>query len=145
MLLLEGFTAEEFLSLTNDELRAIVFRDEPIVFKAGSAQMLGKFELTRNALVLELGHIDGGGEGALPMLASLASRFARRERLEYIEWRVHAVTCAKPNPKLRRVLERRGFEVRDIPGIGQCYWLRSPVELGGVSGLMPLKKQPPSS
>lgn len=78
--------------------------------------------------MLELGHVDGGGEGALPGLAALAARYARREHLAFIEWRVHAVHCARPNLKLRRVLERRGFIVRKIDGVGECYWLRAAIE-----------------
>jgi hypothetical protein len=37
------------------------------------------------------------------------------------EWLVYATACAKPNLKLRRVLERRGFTVREVPGKGECY------------------------
>lgn len=125
-ILIEGYTADEILQLPNEELYSIVLRDEPLVFKAGSANMLGKFKVTADTLIMELAHIDGGGEGALPSLASLASRYAKREGLEFIEWRVHAVHCAKPNLKLRRVLERRGFVVREIDGTGECYWLRAP-------------------
>lgn len=123
-LLLEGYTADEVLALSNAELRAIVLRDEPLVFRVGSASILGKFKLTDDALFVELGHIDGGGEGALPTLASLADRYAKREGLAFIEWRVHAVHCAKPNLKLRRVLERRGFVIREVSGVGECYWQR---------------------
>ena len=43
--------------------------------------------------------------------------------LQTIEWIVHAVTCAKPNPKLRAVLEHRGFAVADPPVIGAAYHL----------------------
>lgn len=123
--LLEGYTVDEILELPNDELQAIVLRDEPLVFKAGSANMLGSFKVSADTLVLELAHIDGGGEGAIPSLASLASRYAKREGLSFIEWRVHAVHCAKPNLKLRRVLERKGFIVREIEGVGECFWLRA--------------------
>jgi hypothetical protein len=123
--LLEGYTVDEILELPNEELQAIVLRDEPLVFKAGSANMLGSFKVSGDTLVMELAHIDGGGEGALPSLASLASRYAKREGLSFIEWHVHAVHCAKPNLKLRRVLERRGFIVREIAGVGECYWLRA--------------------
>jgi len=126
--LLEGYTVDEVLALPADELQAIVLRDEPLVFKAGSANMLGKFKLDGDSLVMELAHIDGGGEGALPSLAALASRFARREGLSFVEWRVHAVHCATPNLKLRRVLERKGFVVREVAGVGECYWLRLPVD-----------------
>jgi len=122
--LIEGYTVEEVLALSNEELNAIVLRDEPLVFKAGSANLLGRFKVEKKALIMELAHVDGGGEGALPTLVALASRYAAREALEYIEWRVHAVHCARPNLKLRRVLERRGFSVRNLEGVGECYWLR---------------------
>lgn len=125
--LLEGYTVDEVLDLPTDELQAMVLRDEPLVFKAGSANMLGKFKVQGDTLLMELAHIDGGGEGALPSMAALASRFAKREGLAFVEWRVHAVHCATPNLKLRRVLERKGFTVREISGVGECYWLRVPV------------------
>lgn len=126
-LLIEGYTVDEILALPNEQLQAIVLSDEPIVFRAGSANLLGRFRVESRLLVMELAHVDGGGEGALPALASLASRYAQRENLEGIEWRIHAVHCARPNLKLRRVLERRGFAVRDVPGVGECYTLRSTV------------------
>lgn len=124
--LLEGYTIDEVLELPNQELEAIVLRDESLVFRVGSTNMLGKFKVYADTLVIELAQIDGGGEGALPSLAALASRYAKRESLAFIEWRVHAVHCAKPNLKLRRVLERRGFVVREVEGAGECYWLRVP-------------------
>ena len=125
--LLEGYTVDEILALPAQELQAIVLSNEPLVFKAGSANLLGRFVATADTLVIELAHVDGGGEGALPSLASLVSRYAKREGLAFVEWRVHAVHCARPNLKLRRVLERRGFVVREVEGVGECYWLRVPV------------------
>jgi hypothetical protein len=122
--LIEGYTVDEVLALSNKDLNAIVLRDEPLVFKAGSANLLGRFKVEEKSLVMELAHVDGGGEGALPTLAALASRYAAREALEYIEWRVHAVHCARPNLKLRRVLERRGFTIRNVEGVGECYWFK---------------------
>jgi hypothetical protein len=124
--LVEGYTIDEVLALPNEDLEAIVLRDEPMVFKAGSASMLGRFKVQDGTLFIELAHIDGGGEGALPSVASLASRYAKREGLPFIEWRVHAVHCAKPNMKLRRVLEKRGFTIREVEGVGECYWLKVP-------------------
>ncbi|MEO6278694.1 hypothetical protein [Roseateles sp.] len=123
MLLIEGYTPDEILAMPNEELRAIVLSDEPLVFKAGSANLLGRFKVEGGGLVMELAHVDGGGEGALPALASLARRYAVREQLSSIDWRVHAVHCARPNLKLRRVLERRGFEVGTVVGVGECYRL----------------------
>jgi hypothetical protein len=113
-LLLEGCTIDEILGLPSEELQAIVLRDEPLVFKAGSANLLGKFNVADGTLFMELAHIDGGGEGALPALAALANPYAAREKLGFVEWRVHAVHCAKPNLKLRRVLERRALHVRIV-------------------------------
>ena len=126
-MLIEGYTVDEVLQLSNEEMRMLVLRDEPLVFKVGSANLLGRFKVADDALVMELAHVDGGGEGALPSLASLASRYAKREGLAFVEWRVHAVHCAKPNVKLRRVLERRGFIVRQIDSVGECYWAKMPV------------------
>ena len=128
--LIEGYTADEILGLSNELFTAFILRDEPLVLKAGSAEILGQFKVQEDTLYLELGHIDGGGEGALPSLAAIANRYARREGLSFIEWRVHAVHCANPNLKLRRVLTRKGFVVRDIPGVGECYWLK--VSTGGA-------------
>ena len=31
-------------------------------------------------------------------------------------------SCARPNLKLRDVLLRKGFEVRHIPGFGECFF-----------------------
>ncbi len=123
MLLIEGYTPDEILAMSNEGLRAIVLSDEPLVFRAGSANLLGRFRVQGPALVMELAHVDGGGEGALPALAALARRYALREGLTSIDWRVHAVHCARPNLKLRRVLERRGFEVGTVAGVGECYQL----------------------
>jgi hypothetical protein len=123
VLLIEGYTPDEILAMPNEDLRAIVLSDEPLVFRAGSANLLGRFRVEGSALIMELAHVDGGGEGALPALASLARRYAIREGLVSVDWRVHAVHCAKPNLKLRRVLERRGFEVGIVAGVGECYQL----------------------
>ena len=128
MVLIEGYNVDEILALPAEQLHRLILTDDTLIIKVGSATILGRFRVSERSLVLELGHIEGGGEGVLPTLGLLASRFAVRERLEFIEWRVHAVHCAKPNLKLRRVLERRGFVVRDIEGVGECYWLNVPVE-----------------
>lgn len=125
---IEGMTMDELLALPAEEWRALILHGKPITFRSGSAQVLGRFEIVQDCLILELAHIDGGGEGVLPAIAVLGQRFAQREKLATIEWRVHAVNCAKPNLKLRRVLERRGFMVRNVAGVGECYALESPVE-----------------
>ena len=120
---IEGVTVTELLALPSDEFDALVMTDSPVSFRAGTAEVLGKFGRSRNRLVLELGHIEGGGEGVLPMIASLAQTYSHRHGLTQIEWIVHAVNCQAPNSKLRRVLERRGFTIRDLPGVGEAYYL----------------------
>jgi hypothetical protein len=85
--------------------------------------LLGSFKITRDRLVIELAQIEGGGEGVLVSLASLAKRYVRLRGLSGVEWIVHAVSCAKPNLKLRRMLEHRGFTIEEISGIGEAYHL----------------------
>ena len=120
---IEGYSPDEVLALPDDQIEAFVFADEPFVFKAGSAEVLGEFEIKPDRLVVELAQIDGGGEGVLPTLWTLARRYAERRGLGRVEWIVHAVNCASPNPKLRRILSLRGFEVREVLGSGEAYWL----------------------
>lgn len=121
-ILIEGYAPEEILSLPEEQIEAFVFAGKPLVFKAGSAEILGEFRLQSDRLTVELAQIEGGGEGVLPMLAALAERYALRRGLNYVEWVVHAIDCAKPNPKLRRVLEKRGFAIQNIPGFGTAYY-----------------------
>ena len=33
------------------------------------------------------------------------------------------LNCAEPNLKLRRVMERKGFQIADVEGIGKAYYL----------------------
>jgi hypothetical protein len=121
-ILFDGFSEEEILGLTVEQIEGLVLTGQPIVFRAGSATVLGEFRREQDRLVVELAQIEGGGEGVLVSLGSLVKRYARLNRLKTVEWIVHAVTCAKPNLKLRRVLDRRGFTVREVPGIGQAYY-----------------------
>jgi hypothetical protein len=65
-----------------------------------------------NVLAVHLAHVDGGGEGVLPALMGVFLRLAKSRDAIAIEWVVHATNCAKPKPRLRRILERRGFSIR---------------------------------
>jgi hypothetical protein len=122
-ILFDGFSDEEILRLPPEQIEALVLNGEPLVFRIGTATILGEFRRNGNRLVVELAQIEGGGEGILTSLGSLVQRYARLQNIENVEWIVHAVSCAKPNLKLRRVLDRRGFVVRDLPGIGETYHL----------------------
>ena len=119
----EGLREEEILNLPGETVEQLVLLGEPLLFRAGSAVILGSFKIKCNRLVVELAQIEGGGEGVLISLASLAKRYAALRGLSGVEWIVHAVSCAKPNLKLRRVLERRGFTIKQVAGVGEAYHL----------------------
>jgi len=112
---------DEILSLPTEMIDGLILLGEPLVFRAGSSTILGSFLVKNDSLVIELAQIDGGGEGVLLSIGSLAKRYAHLRGLLKIEWIVHAVSCAKPNLKLRTVLEKRGFIVEDLAGIGSAY------------------------
>ena len=122
-ILFEGFSEQQILSFPKETVEQLILVGEPIVFRGGSATILGSFTIVRHQLVVELAQIEGGGEGILVSLASLARRYARLRELSGVEWIVHAVSCAKPNLKLRRVLERRGFTIKQIDSVGEAYHL----------------------
>ncbi len=124
-LLFERLTEDEILSLPKSTVEQLILIGEPVVFRAGSAVLLGSFQTKANRLVIELAQIEGGGEGVLMSLGSLARRYSILHELSAIEWVVHAVSCAKPNLKLRRVLERRGFVIKQVEGVGEAYYFLS--------------------
>src|SRR5689334_16824821 len=121
--LFEGLREEEILNLPRETVEQLVLLGEPLVFRIGSAVVLGSFKIDTNRLVIELAQIEGGGEGVLTALASVAKRYAKLRNLLEIEWIVHAVSCANPNLKLQRVLQRRGFVISQVPGVGEAYHL----------------------
>jgi len=121
--LFEGLRDEDILNLPKEEVEQLILLGEPLVFRIGSATLLGSFKVERERLVIELAQIEGGGEGVLVSLGSLARRYSNLRHLSGIEWIVHAVSCAKPNLKLRHVLERRGFVVKQVAGVGEAYYL----------------------
>jgi hypothetical protein len=119
---IEGYTSEEILALPDQMMEAFVFCDEPFAFRIGSAEILGEFRLSSDSLVVELAHIDGGGEGVLLSLWILAERYAKKRKRKQVEWIIHALTCAKPNLKLRRLLETKGFEIKRVKGDIEAYY-----------------------
>ena len=126
-ILIEGYTLKEILSLSDAEIEAWILVDDPIIFKVGSAEILGKVEIIGSSLVIELAQIDGGGEGVLRTIGILACKYARKQKLQYIEWVIHSLDCAKPNPKLNPMLERAGFTIQIVPNIGKAYFRRMSV------------------
>lgn len=126
----EGLTESEILALPEEDVNGLILLGEPLVFRAGSATLLGSFRVTDKRLTIELAQIDGGGEGVLVALGSLSRRYAMGNGLAAVEWIIHAVNCAKPNLKLRRVLEQRGFTIEELPGIGSAYYLKDDLMTG---------------
>src|SRR4051812_20510694 len=90
---IEGYTPDEILALPGEQIEALVLTGQPLVFRAGSAEILGEFRIEADLLVVELAQIEGGGEGVLPTLWLLAERYARQRGLGGVEWIVHALRC----------------------------------------------------
>lgn len=88
--LFEGLREEDVLNLPKEEVEKLILVGEPLVFLIGSATLLGSFKVERERLVIELAQIEGGGEGVLVSLSSLARRYANLRQLSGIEWIVHA-------------------------------------------------------
>ena len=128
-MLIEGYRPEDLPDALGEELQDEILAGRPIVARVGSAEVLMSLHLEAATLRVELAHVDGGGEGALPALFSIIVRFARAREADAIEWFVFATNCARPNPRLRPILERRGFAVRDMEGRGACYFRRDDVPL----------------
>jgi hypothetical protein len=123
-LLIEGYLPSELPDALGPELEAEVVNGRPLVARIGTAEVLISLALDGRLLRAELAHVDGGGEGVLAALISVIMRFARRRDATEIEWLVFATNCARPNPRLRPILEKRGFIVREVPDRGFCYYRR---------------------
>ena len=112
-ILIEGYTPDELLGLPDRQIDDFVLSGNAIAFRVGSAEILGQFTIDGDVLVVELAHIDGGGEGVLATLWSLVHQYSEGKHLRAVEWIVHAVDCANPNQKLKRILELKGFTKQD--------------------------------
>jgi len=121
-ILIEGLSASDLLSLENLEGYAVA--GKPIVFSVGSAQVLAEFTITKSVLEVQIAVVDQGGEGVLPALIDVIEKSALQRDLPAIEWSVFARNCAKPNPKLERVLVKTGFQIHQSAGGGEFYWQR---------------------
>jgi hypothetical protein len=122
-ILIEGYTRKEILAFPAEQIEQLILTGEALVFKAGSASVLGEFRIEYKRLVIELAQIEGGGEGVLSSLWLLVLQYAKQQSLEETEWIIHAINCANPNAKLRPFLERRGFQIQNVSGVGEAYYL----------------------
>ena len=127
-IIIEGYTIDELNSLIGTaDFEELIFTEKPVVFNAGSAEILGQFSKERNELHVDLAHIEGGGEGILIAINSMAKKYAIEKDYDIINWYVHATNCAKPNPKLQRILRLREFEITTIEGKGSVFYKRERV------------------
>ena len=106
---IEGLTLEELRTLPSEELDELMAFGRPIVFRMGSATILAEFNAQGSELKVNLAHVDGGGEGVLVSLWKAIAHYASDRDYEAIQWKVHALTCANPNPRLQEFLRSRGF------------------------------------
>ena len=54
---IEGYTPDELLAALDETTEALLFSGESVVFRAGSATILGQFGIEEGRLVLELAQI----------------------------------------------------------------------------------------
>ena len=121
-ILIEGYTKDELIAF--DDLGALVLTGEPMVFRVGSAEVLGQFSTDQGVLKAQLAVVEGGGDGVLVALIDAIEIWSKSNDVTAIEWVVHAADCAEPNPKLLRVLERLGFTIRRLETGTECFWRR---------------------
>lgn len=120
---IEGFAKEELLNFPPDQIKEYLSFNESIIIQAGTAEILAQFSESDSELIVELAHIDGGGEGILILLQNLIKSYCQKNNYRSILWIIHAVHCKNPNLKLRAVLEKRGYKIVEYNG-SEVYKLR---------------------
>lgn len=106
---IEGLTVDELKALPPQDIDALLAFGRPITFRMGTATILAEFNKEGSDLLVNLAHIDDGGEGVLVLLWKLIETYAKERDCESIRWNVHALTCANPNPRLQQFLRKYGF------------------------------------
>ncbi len=110
---IEGVNLAEFRQMPLGDIDVLLAFGRPITFRMGTAEILAEFNNRGEWLQVNLGHIDDGGEGVLVRLWKLIETYARTKGYAAIDWNVHALTCARPNPRLQQFLRARGFAEHD--------------------------------
>lgn len=122
-ILIEGSNVNQLLELLDEpSFKNEVISGKPIVFKIGNAEILAQFEQIDNSAIVDLVHIDGGGEGVLFAFINLAKSYCRKNSIHKISWYIHARNCANPNRKLQRILELKNFEKKYIEHRGEIFF-----------------------
>lgn len=121
---IEGVSLKTLKALPKDEQDALMAFGRPVTFRIGSATVLAEFNRSETELAVNLAHIDGGGEGVLVVLWKALENYAVDRRYTTVQWNVHALTCATPNPRLQHFLRARGFTEVDHPAYGRVLALK---------------------
>ena len=121
-LLIDGIEPNDLVNL--DDLEAYTLAGRPIVISVGGADVLAEFSKSGKVLSVEIAVVEQGGEGVLPVLIDTIEKAAKKRDFAAIEWSVLARNCSTPNLKLMRVLEKIGFEVRQLDSGAEFYWQR---------------------
>ena len=106
---IEGISLKALKALPKDEQDALLAFGRPITFRIGTANVLAEFNRSDRELIVNLAHIDGGGEGVLILLWKVVQNYASDRGYISVQWHVHALTCARPNHRLQHFLRRHGF------------------------------------
>ena len=75
-MLIDGTSEDEIPALPVEQVQGLIPTGEPVVFRIGSATMLGEFRVNKQSLHIELAQIEGG-EGVLLTLGEFLSSRAR--------------------------------------------------------------------
>jgi len=118
---IEGVALEALRKLSRPDQDALLSFARPISFTMGSATVLAEFNRDGPELIVNLAHIDGGGDGVLLILWKALRGYAAGRGYRSIRWNVHALTCAKPNPRLQRFLRTHGFDEVEDPSYGPIF------------------------
>lgn len=110
---IEGVSLAEFRQMPLGDIDVLLAFGRPITFRMGTAEILAEFNHAGDRLQVNLGHVDDGGEGVLVRLWKLIEAYARAKAYAAIDWNVHALTCASPNPRLQQFLRAKGFVQHD--------------------------------
>ena len=118
---IEGVSLQALRMLPRPDQDALLSFARPISFTMGTGTVLAEFNRDGPELIVNLAHIDGGGEGVLLILWRAVRAYAAERGYRSIRWNVHALTCAKPNPRLQRFLRTHGFDEVDDPSYGPIF------------------------
>ncbi|GGZ42309.1 hypothetical protein [Asticcacaulis endophyticus] len=121
MLDIEGVTLSELREMSRKDQDALVAFDRPLTFRMGTATILTQFEQSDGGLIVNLVHIDGGGEGILLRLWKLIDQWAKQREYGFVRWNVFAATCTTPNPRLQFFLQAKGFAECDDAKHGRIF------------------------